>query len=309
MELLPPYNPDTLPTYDCTITLQGRLLCRQECETPDIQAWGRHWRRLEAELRGTTLLLFEFRTSKGPAQYWRSYTLQGGDTGLATDYRPRGDVFRARVEGEQLLLAAPGVEAAAAWVESLLAATVISDPLENRKMPRYPKMPSRRSKPLQGTLEADGFGRRLWAELAWRNRHRRDWLLEVSSKSRKDRWRDVVRGHEAEKVSTFFETRSESESGSSDRSNSRCRQCPCSDCWRSKSRREFVEAVEEERVTTSADQTNSDECHEALEQSVRSPRVLTKWSAWQNGYYIRNGRRVKITPRPALDDSQSSAWL
>lgn len=304
--MLPPYKPDTLPSYDCTITLQGRLLGKQESETPDIPAWYRHWRRLEAELRGTTLLLFEVRTSKGPARYWRTYTLQGGDAGLATDYRPCGDVVRVRVEGEQFLFAAPGIEAAAAWVESLLAAMAISDPLENRRMPRYPKLPSRRTKPLKGSVDADGFGRRLWNELAWQSRERREWLLEVSSKSCKDRWREVVRGQEARGVPKSLETRFGSGSGASERSNSRCGQCPCSGCWRSESGRESVEAEDEERVTTAVKDTKFDEYREELDRSINSLRVLTKWCAWKNDYYIKNGRRVKITPRPALNDGQNS---
>ncbi|KAF2158761.1 hypothetical protein M409DRAFT_32840, partial [Zasmidium cellare ATCC 36951] len=73
-----------------------------------------------------------------------SYTLQAADVGLAIDYKQHFDVFRLRVEGEQLLFIAPDVKDAVAWVESLLIAITISDPLEVRKMPQYPSLPSRR---------------------------------------------------------------------------------------------------------------------------------------------------------------------
>ncbi|KAF2478499.1 hypothetical protein BDY17DRAFT_228861, partial [Neohortaea acidophila] len=71
---------------------------------------------------------------------FRSYTLQVANVGLANDYKDRTTVFRVRLEGEQLLFLALGIEVAVAWVKSLLPAIVISDSLEDRKTPKYPKL-------------------------------------------------------------------------------------------------------------------------------------------------------------------------
>ena len=246
----PPYErvpqPDILPSYQPSVDRKGRLLCKQELETPDTPALQRHWHRVEAELRGTTFLLFEVSSRDSSTgtrtKCFRSPTLQAADVGLATDYSQWPNVFRARLEGEQLLFIAPGVVAAMAWLDSLGAAIAISEPLEARKMPGYPRMPARATKPWAlGSASGDGFGSRLWTELAWRARQRHEWLFETPSRPRNERWREVVHGRESNHRSRPRSTRlwkstrsAAAEPGSNGRSvssTSQC-QCPCSSCWK-----------------------------------------------------------------------------
>lgn len=163
---------DVLPPYHPNISVTGRLLCKQELLSPEVTAFDRHWHRIEAELRGTKLL-YEVLGSNSSIKPLRSYTLQAADVGLASDYKQRSDVFRARIKGEQLLFIAPDMEAAVAWVEALLTAVVISHPLESRKMPKYPSLPSRRAKHVSGEMITEGLGKRLWEESRWRARQRR----------------------------------------------------------------------------------------------------------------------------------------
>lgn len=47
----------------------------------------------------------------------RQYTLQNGESGLATDYVKRKNVIRIRLEGQQFLLQLPGVEEVVSWIE------------------------------------------------------------------------------------------------------------------------------------------------------------------------------------------------
>lgn len=303
---------DPPPLYQPSINVTGRLLCKQELISPGVPASNRHWHRIEAELRGTTLFLSEASGSATDASSlaipFGSYTLQAADVGLATDYKDRSDVFRLRVEGEQLLFIAPDVEAAVAWVESLVTAVMISDPLENRKMPKYPSIP-----PRQTTLwiedSAEGLGRRLWSELAWPTRHREEWLLERPNRTRKERWSEVMhgressnlRGHSLPAAATSIDRFGPNSRHSS--AQSRC-QCPCASCWTTDAPSE-VHEMESKAVSK---ENALDETTSALQQSIRCARTLTKWAEWKRGYYIRDGGRVKIPPRPVWNQSQIAAW-
>lgn len=304
---------DILPNYQSGVALAGRLLCKQELVTPDTSATLQHWRQVEAELRGTTLLLFEVsgtgssvRNLPSPSHF-RSYTLQAGDAGLATDYKRRPDVVRARVEGEQLLFIAPGVEAASAWVEGLLTGISISEPLENRKMPRYPSLPSRRERrdtePWERHVAGTGLRQRLWIEMAWHSRRREEWLLEMPSRSRGERWRTVVCGPKVDRCrrrSTSLGPNSTTLLGSGDQTRSTRSGCqsPCSACGVNIARVDSIEEIEEikEGLTN---HTSLDGGRSSSEQSIPCTRILTKRSVWKGGFYIKNGRRISIPPYPS----------
>ena len=45
------------------------------------------------------------------------YTLQGAESGLATDYMKRRNVIRVRLEGGQFLMQLAGVEDVVEWIE------------------------------------------------------------------------------------------------------------------------------------------------------------------------------------------------
>lgn len=283
MEEVPPYEevvrPDALPPYQNNISITGRLLYKQEFLTPDKLASDRHWNRVEAELRGTTLLLFKASSTGSVAKYLRSYTLQAADVGLATDYKDRTDVFRARLEGEQLLFIAPGIEAAMAWTESLLTGIVISDPLESRKMPKYPALRKRGTKALRGNV-VEGFSQRLWSELAWHTRQRREWLLETPSRTRKERWMEMMRTVDPSRPSEDIRQ------------------------LESQAAVEGSEASSEESEALSKD-TERNSVASVLEQSIRCTPALTEFGQWNSDYYIKSGRKVKINLRTTWTKSQT----
>lgn len=289
---------ETLPSYSSSIDFRGRLLCKRELEKPDVQAFGRRWYCAETELRGTTLILdialgiaSAHKSSPG---HVRSYTLQLADVGLATDYKQRSNAFRVRVEGEQLLFLAPKADTAVEWVERLLTAIAISEPIEQQRMPRYPGPPARGAKVLSGDM-SNSFGKRLWTELSWPARQRQDFLLEEPIQSRKERWKEVLHGKERQPLrsdsSTSISSRelsvarsnlalSRSTSGS-DRSSSVVSptQCPCAACWRRGSDIEPVlEAAADEDVMAKSDALLLSQS--AAKVSRRCTRVLMKWRVW-----------------------------
>lgn len=307
---LPPYQQaisqsDLLPSYTSSITLRGRLLCKQELEKPTVQALERHWQRIEAEIRGTALIL-SF-VSSTTSNHTRSYTLQAADAGLAVDYKQRPDAFRIRVEGEQLLFIAPDAESATAWVEALLAVIAISEPLDERPMPKYPSLPTRGAKPLGGEVMM-GFRERLWTELSWRSRHRREWLLRTPSRSFGERWAEVVRGSgESTRRSSTSSQASGSTGRSYSTSSSRC-QCPCAACWRTSVSDPFVGEEDNALVRQGSLPRPSIVEHgdsiikrvdfggpqSALGSSYRCTRVLTRWAKWKGDHYVKSGRLIEF---------------
>lgn len=307
----PPYEDlfesDIPPRYQPSISARGRLLCKQELLSPEIPALNRHWDRVECELRGTTLLLSEPPSGAGTgplsssAKRLRSYTLQAADVGLATDDKRHPGVFRLRVEGQQLLFIAPDVRAALAWVESLLMAIMISDPLESRKMPKYP-LPPPRKKPVVGCRDpAEGFRRRLWSELAWRSRQKREWLLESPGRTFREIWEEVVHGRECagsrRHSSSSASDLNESGSFPDLRSQCPCAQCPCAQCWRTAVPTDEVRGGEKGFLGKDIE---TYDLASDLERSIQCTRSLTRWAEWKDRYYIKGSRRFKIPPRTSL---------
>lgn len=74
----------------------------------------------------------------------RQYTLQGSETGLASDYHKRKNVIRVRAEGEQFLIQADNVFMAIDWIETFQAGANVSLDLDERPMPKVPALPRRR---------------------------------------------------------------------------------------------------------------------------------------------------------------------
>ncbi|KAK9457397.1 hypothetical protein V1511DRAFT_455323 [Dipodascopsis uninucleata] len=74
----------------------------------------------------------------------RSYTLQYAQIGLATDYKKKLYVLRVRAEGQQFLLSCSNARECVEWTAALQAACDLALPLEDRVIPRYRSIPSRR---------------------------------------------------------------------------------------------------------------------------------------------------------------------
>ncbi|KAG8925581.1 hypothetical protein FRC01_009969 [Tulasnella sp. 417] len=71
----------------------------------------------------------------------RQYSLQGSETGLASDYHKRKNVIRVRSEGEQFLIQADNVFMAIDWIETFQAGANVALDLDERPMPKVPALP------------------------------------------------------------------------------------------------------------------------------------------------------------------------
>ncbi|KAK9240190.1 hypothetical protein V1525DRAFT_448362 [Lipomyces kononenkoae] len=74
----------------------------------------------------------------------RSYTLQYAQIGLGTDYKKKQNVIRVRAEGEQFLLLCNDARECIEWTSAMQVACDLALPLEERTIPRYRSIPSRR---------------------------------------------------------------------------------------------------------------------------------------------------------------------
>lgn len=113
---------------------------KRELENPSMVAYHRDWRRVEAELRGTVLIIRTHVKGRTNPQV-RTYTLQAADAGIAVDYTRRSHCIRVRAEGEQFLLATTDLVTVVNWVERLNSAIAISLVLDEREDPKFRMLP------------------------------------------------------------------------------------------------------------------------------------------------------------------------
>lgn len=147
------------PDYSCSVNHSSTLLMKYEFDGPTSASKDRSWKPVNVELRGTLLLVrrtpsrptklyrrlsgVDAQQAQGPVSRseTRSFTLQGGEAGIAADYEKRAFVIRIRAEGEQFLLALGTLSSMLEWVDRLNTAIDISMPLESRRMPRNRTLP------------------------------------------------------------------------------------------------------------------------------------------------------------------------
>ncbi|KAF8442721.1 hypothetical protein BGX38DRAFT_1095923 [Terfezia claveryi] len=160
---------EQLPEYYCSVHREAVFYTKMELSTPFDRATDRSWNKEYVVLHGTLLRLHkarripffaspDMRSRLGedgstrpegwmPGELTKSYTLQGAEVGIATDYKKRHFVIRVRAETEQFLLASKSVDECIAWLEALSAAVDLSPALEERTLPRYQITPRRRRAP------------------------------------------------------------------------------------------------------------------------------------------------------------------
>ncbi|KAG9032696.1 hypothetical protein FRB95_001124 [Tulasnella sp. JGI-2019a] len=88
----------------------------------------------------------------------RKYSLQGAETGLASDYAKRKFVIRVRAEGEQFLLQADNILMAIDWIETFQAGANVALDLDERPMPKPPALPRRRRRRRTDAGNTNGSG-------------------------------------------------------------------------------------------------------------------------------------------------------
>jgi len=172
-----------LPSYSCSVHMEGILGLKQELVSPFQIAANREWGDVYAILQGTQFSIYRVKTphlfsksrSSGPGRLLKSFTLQHAEVGIALDFKKtplipkspfahltpssarqklyesepslfepvREHVMRLRLETQQFLLCAQTQEELLDWVEAFCAAVDISPPIEDRSEPRYRSLPRR----------------------------------------------------------------------------------------------------------------------------------------------------------------------
>lgn len=327
---LPPHYNDhnqEAPGYSSSVSLVGRFLCKQELEIPGHPATCRSWSRVQAELRGTLLIIRSYRPISTPII--KSYTLQAADAGLATDYYRRSHVLRIRAEGHQFLLAAANLFTVIDWVDKLNAAIAISLPLDYRGEARYRTLPT----PSKFALSSASFRDRVWRSVReeWcLSQQKHLWLRELKQYpedqqpclSLPNGSRELVASTNTARVSSRRR-----KSYNVDRLSSSA-SCPCSHCWaRGESLPAYLTTVTtltplfakslytvEDDASTSSQSSISggvangkwspkpyvSTAQAKLDYARRCARVLTYGAPWKGWYFIREGQAVGIPHLPTV---------
>lgn len=317
-------NNDALPHYTCNTKLNGNLLLKQELESPNQVANQRCWRKVHGEIRGTLLILSPI-TKTGAPTVIRSYTLQAADVGIAVDYARRSNVFRLRVEGEQLLLATLSLPHMLIWIEKLNAAIAISLDLDEREVPFYRTIPKGRSPSFPGLPFVGGDRRECRTASEFR-------LLDLSlSRRRESCWLAQTRAVLNEQTLCFMPT-CDSRPFLAEGNNERV-QCSSEHCRRSGDNdlrtfsglahwsRVFSTDVENQlwnrlRVKLSSGESQANISKESvqpdqkwhpeaasfdfddhLQYARRCVRHLRYCSGWKDGLYIKQGQVFVIPER------------
>lgn len=316
---------EALPAYTCTMTSTARFLYKAELEDPFRPARVRRWSRVEAELRGTLLLLYEGDPSS-PFTHVRSFGLLSADVGLATDYTRRKNVLRLRAEGYQFLLAAADPWTVLRWVDMLDAAVTLSTPLDDRREPKAFFVPSLTLTVTNAKL-ADRL-KRNYRDSRYGPRRDRSWLYEQPGTLQPSARQSVP---SLERGRGSYHSRNEGDADAEGlsvhatltRTDSQRCCCPCTQCWRgsldhtwtalsiSTSSFSSVDTMmdrgDEMHASVGLDNLTdikrtsnrtSLSCAQDLNYATRCTRVLLYTSRWRYGCYYRAGRRIQL-PKPS----------
>lgn len=292
-ELLPTYDDlytgfERRPSYNCTVSLSGHLLMKDESDSPYQRSTKRTWQKIVAELRGTCLILHTGLSC-------RVLSLQAGDIGVAADYVRRSFVLRTRAEGRQFLLATRSIADMFRWYEGVNSAIAISLPLELRKEPKLHSLPR---SPLY--YQPQSLQEQLccaWREKWRKQRSDRRWL-------RKD----------APGMQAVTQTGTESCSATADSVDKGSRHSGegalrCFERPKVSTDEKYAPNVESEKATEEARQpaiakqcgtvrhpTAGSVRQERFDDALRVARELLYNSPWRSKWYFREGRSVNIEP-------------
>ena len=186
--LSPVQRTESPPDYSCSVAAECVTGMKIEKTTPFAPVDHPFWAEVYIILRGTLLEVRHVKSTgllgpsrknnrgqEAPGRLIRSYTLQHGEAGLASDHKkielvpkslaqllgPRAlrqlqqsdpsqfeivhnYVLRLRLEGEQVLIRFKTSDERAQWLHHFCAAIDIAHPLEDRTEPKYHTLPRRR---------------------------------------------------------------------------------------------------------------------------------------------------------------------
>ncbi|EGP88019.1 uncharacterized protein MYCGRDRAFT_71265 [Zymoseptoria tritici IPO323] len=171
---------ERLPGYSCSVLLEKKILINFEFTNTSTRTSEAGWREVYMVIRGTMINFYRVRDGRAGQLLW-SYTLQHAEVGLATDVehdilvpqnrfakliptaaRRRAwqkdphlfeavpqSVLRLRAEIDQILIADSEEEAIYTLVHTIGAAIDISQPIDDRSIPRPCTVPRRRRRQRQ----------------------------------------------------------------------------------------------------------------------------------------------------------------
>lgn len=170
------HGKEALPKYTCTVGMEGKLLLNLESTNPLHGSCQGEWREVYVVVRGTMISFHRVTSAGGAGKLLRSYTLQHAEVGLASDvehtilvpqsrlaqlipssarrrawqrdpdlYRPVGQhILRLRIETDQIILADACEDRIWDLINTLSAGIDISQPLDERSIPKQCTVPRRR---------------------------------------------------------------------------------------------------------------------------------------------------------------------
>ncbi|CAG8464565.1 3871_t:CDS:2 [Diversispora eburnea] len=124
---------EELPSYSCSVGKVGYLMKKNEMVAEEQKANDRSWRKIYIHLRGT----FNSPMSQ--------FSMYGAKVTLALDYTKKRNVLRMRLlNGRSYLFQAPDRCEFISWVEKLQSSANISTTIDEREMPMFITLPTRR---------------------------------------------------------------------------------------------------------------------------------------------------------------------
>ncbi|KAI8144285.1 hypothetical protein BJV82DRAFT_608962 [Fennellomyces sp. T-0311] len=129
---------EKLPAYECTVSRVGQVYVKRERENQTTVAKKRTWKNLYVILWGTSIRAYKREPKRGDERPLWSYTMQGAEAGMATDYRKYKHVLRIRTsDGPQFLMRCSDERSAVLWIDAVQASANVSPDLDTRPMPEF----------------------------------------------------------------------------------------------------------------------------------------------------------------------------
>ncbi|CAG8608770.1 5100_t:CDS:2 [Funneliformis caledonium] len=137
---------EELPSYSCTVQKSGYILKKNEFSSKGVKSRDRSWKHLYIYLWGTLLRVYK----SEPIDFnvinpVREFSMLNAQIGLASDYLKKRNVIRIRVStGHQFIFQTQSRDECVSWIEVLQSSVNISSTLDEREMPMFITLPTRR---------------------------------------------------------------------------------------------------------------------------------------------------------------------
>jgi len=137
---------ELLPEYSCTVNHSGFVLIKKEFTRKGIKATKRSWQKRYLYLWGTFLCIYPNEPENiNVAKPLNRFSMQDAQVELAIDYPKRKYVLRIKFKtGHQYLIQADDKEECVSWIERLQSSCNISSTIDERQMPMFITLPTRR---------------------------------------------------------------------------------------------------------------------------------------------------------------------